>query len=117
MRGKNRLCVGILALCLAVGQAPFADALSAEDVMPVRSPEGFPDWVQTFRTTALAQGISTATFDAAFAGVAYDPGIVTKDRNQNEFSKQIWDYLDTAVSDDRVRNGKAAVATHRALLG
>jgi membrane-bound lytic murein transglycosylase B len=40
--------------------------------------------------------------------------VVERDRRQNEFTKTIWDYLDTAVSDDRIANGQAALATHAA---
>src|SRR5690606_11449050 len=34
----------------------------------------------------------------------------------SEFTKAIWDYLDSAVSDIRVANGRAAVDAHRDLL-
>ena len=55
----------------------------------------FEAWVAGFRARALAAGITPATFDAAFAGCSFDPEVVEKDRNQNEFTKTIWDYLDT----------------------
>jgi lytic murein transglycosylase len=42
--------------------------------------------------------------------------VVERDRNQNEFSKTIWDYLDTAVSEDRVALGLKAIDRHRDLL-
>ena len=53
-------------------------------------------------------------FDAAFAGVHLNLDMIVKDRNQNEFTKQIWDYLDTAVSEDRVAMGIAALARRTA---
>lgn len=77
---------------------------------------GLQAWLAAFRPRALAQGISPATFDAATAGLGFDPAIVRRDRNQAEFTKTIWDYLDTAVSDDRVARGRQALAEHRALL-
>ena len=49
-------------------------------------------------------------------GVAFNPKVVERDRNQNEFTKTIWGYLDTAVSEDRVALGKKALAAHRGLL-
>ncbi|MGC1506123.1 MAG: lytic murein transglycosylase [Sulfitobacter sp.] len=61
------------------------------------------------RTRALAQGIKAATFDAALSRVTYDPDIIRRDRNQAEFTKTIWDYLDTAVSDLRIENGRQAL--------
>ncbi len=42
--------------------------------------------------------------------------MIEKDRNQSEFTKAIWDYLDSAVSDSRVSNGKAALRQNRRLL-
>ncbi len=80
------------------------------------SQTGFESWIADFRTTALAEGISGATYDAAFAGAQFDPKIVDRDRRQNEFTKTIWDYLDTAVSDARVANGRAALAKERDVL-
>ncbi|WP_299646290.1 lytic murein transglycosylase [uncultured Jannaschia sp.] len=72
----------------------------------------FDAWVASFRERALAQGIGTATFDAAMRGVRPLPGVIRRDRNQSEFTKTIWDYLDTAVSDLRVANGRRAMERH-----
>jgi membrane-bound lytic murein transglycosylase B len=77
---------------------------------------GFRRWLSDFRPRALARGIRPATFDAAFDDVRFDPEVVARDRNQSEFTKTIWDYLDSAASDTRIANGKAALAEHRALL-
>ncbi|MDF0602320.1 lytic murein transglycosylase [Psychromarinibacter sp. C21-152] len=77
---------------------------------------GFRAWVDAFRKRALAQGISADVYDAAMAGVAYNAKVVRLDSRQAEFTKQIWDYLDTAVSDLRVSNGRAAVEEHADLL-
>ncbi|APX13263.1 lytic murein transglycosylase [Tateyamaria omphalii] len=76
----------------------------------------FQDWIKGFRTRARNQGISGTTFDRAFDGVRYDPDVIKRDRNQSEFTKTIWDYLDGAVSDSRVRNGKAALRDHARTL-
>ncbi len=77
---------------------------------------GLDGWITGFRGRALAQGISVETFGRAFRDVRYDPDVVEKDRNQSEFTKAIWDYLDSAVSQARIENGKAALAGNRALL-
>ncbi|MDW4498140.1 lytic murein transglycosylase [Sulfitobacter sp. D35] len=76
----------------------------------------FDAWVAGFRPRARAAGIKDATLDAAFAGVTYDPEVIAKDRNQTEFNRTIWDYLDRAVSETRIANGKAALELHAALL-
>ena len=72
----------------------------------------FDRWVVGFRGRALAQGISPRVFDAAFRGVRFNSEVIDKDRNQAEFKRQIWDYLDSAASPDRVRNGQDALRRH-----
>ncbi|MEO1306800.1 MAG: lytic murein transglycosylase, partial [Pseudomonadota bacterium] len=67
---------------------------------------GFSRWIQGFRGRARAQGISDRTLDRAFRNVQYDQDVIERDRNQSEFTKTIWDYLDSAVSSSRVTNGK-----------
>ena len=77
---------------------------------------GFDRWVAGFRGRALSQGISAQVFDRAFRGVTFNPEIVAKDRNQSEFKREIWDYLDSAVSPVRVKNGQEALRRHRRVL-
>lgn len=77
---------------------------------------GFRRWIAGFRTRALRQGIKADVFDQSFDDVRYDTDVIQKDRNQSEFTKQIWDYLDSAVSATRVANGKAALKSKGRLL-
>lgn len=73
---------------------------------------GLRRWAEGFRERAAAQGIPAVILDAGLADLAYDPKIVERDRSQAEFTKPIWDYLDGAVSPERVANGQAALAAH-----
>ncbi len=74
---------------------------------------GFDAWVAGFRSRALAQGISPATFDAAFAQAGFLPGVIERDRNQTEFTRTLEDYLAIAASDERVTKGRAALGALR----
>jgi lytic murein transglycosylase len=56
---------------------------------------------------AETRGVKRATFDAAFAGVAFDPRIVAHTTTQAEFVEPIWVYLSNAVSPERVARGRA----------
>lgn len=85
-------------------------------VVPVQANAGFDRWVAGFRGRALSQGISAQVFDWAFRGVTFNPEIVAKDRNQSEFKREIWDYLDSATSPVRVKNGQEALRRHRRAL-
>ena len=73
--------------------------------------EGLTQWLSTFKDRALAAGISSATLDA-LKGAEYLPKVVRNDRHQNEFTKTIWEYLDTAVSQDRIAHGLKALKSY-----
>ncbi|WP_439523903.1 lytic murein transglycosylase [Marivita sp.] len=85
------------------------------DLRPVPN-SAYDAWVSAFRGRAAAQGISQGTLAAAFRGTGYLPGVVTRDRNQTEFSRSLEDYLAIATSDERVQKGRAAFARHRGTL-
>ncbi|MEM8569308.1 MAG: lytic murein transglycosylase [Pseudomonadota bacterium] len=70
-------------------------------------PESFQAWRAGFRNRATSQGIRPEVFDAAFRGVGVNQDVLRLDRRQAEFTKPIWEYLDSAVSDDRVANGRS----------
>ena len=76
----------------------------------------FGRWIDRFKRRARAAGIRDSVFDAAFRGVRYNTSVIQKDRNQSEFTKQIWDYLDSAASATRVKNGRQALKKHKRLL-
>jgi membrane-bound lytic murein transglycosylase B len=76
----------------------------------------FATWITGFKSRAASKGISNATLTRAFRGVSYNEGVIAKDRHQSEFTKQIWDYLDSAASPTRVKNGTAAVRKHARTL-
>ncbi|MEM1430610.1 MAG: lytic murein transglycosylase [Pseudomonadota bacterium] len=77
---------------------------------------GFDRWIAEFKRTARRKGISAQVVEAAFAGISYNRDAVRLDRNQAEFSKTIWDYLDGAVSSSRVSNGRAAYRANQSAL-
>jgi membrane-bound lytic murein transglycosylase B len=76
----------------------------------------FSVWMQGFQTRARAAGIAQATLDRAFSGVSVQSRVLERDRNQAEFSRALWDYLDSAVSDTRLANGRTALDRHRDAL-
>ncbi|UWR22393.1 lytic murein transglycosylase [Sulfitobacter sp. S190] len=77
---------------------------------------GLRAWIETFRDRAVSAGITSETYDTAMGAVRFAPEIIKRDRNQSEFTKTIWDYLSTAVSDVRVANGKAALKREQTAL-
>jgi len=114
--------LGLLSLGLAACSRPVPGRMSTNtptglpaDLRPVPNAD-YDAWVAAFRTRAAEQGISQATLATAFQGTGYLPGVVTRDRNQTEFSRTLEDYLSIAASDERVQKGRAAFARHRGVL-
>src|SRR6056297_649897 len=94
-----------------------ADLSSASNVIQVStSNRAFQRWIDGFRGRARAEGISSRVFDRAFQGVRYNTSVIQKDRNQSEFTKQIWDYLDSAANPVRVRDGQQMLRRHSRTL-
>ncbi|WP_420795669.1 lytic murein transglycosylase [Celeribacter ethanolicus] len=85
-------------------------------VQNVASQAGFETWIENFKTRARREGISETTLNEAFRGVRYNSDVIAKDRYQSEFTKQIWDYLDSAASPTRVANGQKAMRQHAKTL-
>jgi membrane-bound lytic murein transglycosylase B len=103
-----------LAETYSVG-APQGIDLSA--IVPREKPHAeFFKWRDGFRAEAIAAGIRPAVFDQAFAGVVPNTRVLELDAFQPEFVRPVWEYLDGAVSDKRVSDGRALKETHAALL-
>ena len=66
----------------------------------------FARWVAEFSTSARAAGIDEATLQIAFDGVRFLPRVIELDRAQPEFTRTVWDYLDSALSAQRIARGQ-----------
>ncbi len=95
------------AMSETIGEAMLTEGTGTQD--------GLDQWLATFSDRALAAGIASGTLEA-LAGTEYLPKVVHNDRHQNEFTKTIWDYLDKAVSDDRITGGVAALEKYNNTL-
>jgi lytic murein transglycosylase len=121
------LVAAALAGCAAApAVAPQASTPSAASAPPTEAPpaeavpsspsleEGFARWVASFRASARAAGIDEATLRDAFDDVHYLPRVVELDQAQPEFTRTVWDYLDRAVTDQRVALGQEKLSQLRA---
>lgn len=114
----NAACAGPVDRSLRPEARPSGLSVVQQPVRQV-APEtqaAFSQWVDGFRSRAQAQGIRNDVVTRSFAGIGYNPDVVTSDRNQSEFKREIWDYLDSAASPKRVANGQAALQQHRRTL-
>jgi membrane-bound lytic murein transglycosylase B len=86
-----------------VAPAPIPAASAGDEA-------GLQNFVQSFRPRAIASGVSPATYDRAMRIARYNPEVIRLDRKQAEFSRPVWLYLDSAVSDVRVTTGRQKAA-------
>ena len=77
---------------------------------------GFHAWLQAFARDALAAGISQPTIDATLAHAQWQPRVLELDQAQPEFTRTPWAYLDSAVSPQRVAQGREQHRLHAAAL-
>ncbi|MFZ3221060.1 MAG: lytic murein transglycosylase [Rhodoferax sp.] len=77
------------------------------DSTEVEHSQKFARWVAEFSTRARAAGIDEATLHSAFDTVRFVPSAIASDRAQPEFTRPVWDYLDSAVSPQRIARGQA----------
>ena len=67
---------------------------------------GFHAWVSAFEREALAAGIRPQTVAATLGQAQWQPRVVELDRAQPEFTRPPWAYLDSAVSPQRIAQGR-----------
>ena len=115
---RRTLSLGAMASLLSacVGGGSGATKPRVDVVMRPVPNAGYDAWVANFRGTALARGVSAATYDTAFASAGFLPDVIDRDRNQTEFTRTTQDYLAIAASDERISKGRAALARQRGVL-
>jgi membrane-bound lytic murein transglycosylase B len=79
-------------------------------------PAAFTKYLVDLWPLAQARGVSRNTFDAATAGLHYDPKIAAHTEAQAEFSLPIWTYLAGAVLPARVEVGARQYQAMRSVL-
>ncbi len=80
-------------------------------------PPAFAAWIEALKVEAREQGIGNRTLDAAFRRVRPNARVIELNENQPEFSRAIWDYMDGAVSSERVSRGRSLMRQYRKSLG
>lgn len=99
--GSGRALALAAGLMLGLVQQPAAANGSFENTLRGLWPE------------ARAKGVSAETFNKALGNARLDREVLEKASYQPEFTKPIWDYLDSAVSDSRIRTGRAMKRRYR----
>lgn len=76
----------------------------------------FKAWCHAFQKRADQAGVSAQTLEFCASYLRPDPRVLERQSNQSEFTLNISQYLDRAVTDNRIRKGRARYRANRALL-
>src|ERR1700712_3000104 len=112
---------GAPALLILALAASWAPPIRAETPPPPET--AAPDAAGAFRRClaeiaplAEARGLSRTIVATQLEGLSPDPEILAPARNQAEFVKPIWDYLDATVTPARIAQGQAKLAEWEPVL-
>jgi lytic murein transglycosylase len=73
---------------------------------------GFDSCVRSLGSAAAKRGIPHANYARLTAGLSPDVHILKLLDAQPEFTKSVWDYIDTLVSEERIARGRELLAQH-----
>jgi membrane-bound lytic murein transglycosylase B len=129
MRARTLIALFLaLAVAACAPQAKAPALLPAPAPPPVVAPQPLPPlpvlggdadfqaFIRDFETTAIAEGITPETYNKAMDGIAPIPAIQQVIDNQPEFTRQIWSYLDAAVSARRIADARAMLTRYANVL-
>lgn len=109
--------IALSAVLVLAGCAGAQKPASGQTAASLETREqSFDEFLDVFRKDALAAGIRKATLDTAFDGLVANDRVMALMNSQPEFVRPIWDYLDRAVSEQRIAGGRRALAENRRLL-
>ena len=89
-----RLIGAVLVLALGAGAARAADEA------------GFRAWLEAYKAEAREQGIKPETLEQAFAAIKFNARIIELDSQQPEFTKPVWEYIASVVTEDALRKAR-----------
>lgn len=76
----------------------------------------FNEWVAYFELMATSEGISQQVFDQVFDKLKPNEMVLNLDKNQPEFTRSIWKYIDQVVSKKRVKKGREILLKYQNLF-
>lgn len=103
---------------LPAAPEPGAPAVAAPET-PLPSPSGparrqsFAQWLKAFEQRAADAGITDKTIRQSLSNAQFIPRIVELDRAQPEFTRPPWAYIDGAVSQQRIDQGKTLIRKYQ----
>jgi len=89
-----------------------ASASTLMDGLPVE--QRFVMWQADFTARALTKGYSPQLLADTVGRAQMNERALERDSSQPEFTRPVWAYINSAANPDRIRNGQAEMAEHKA---
>ena len=97
--GVSRMAA--VAFVVALGAAGRAEACSSD-------PAGFPEWLESYKQSAAAEGISARGLEA-LDGVTYDRETISHDRGQKVFHQSFEQFSARMANSFRITKGRSLI--------
>jgi len=101
--------IGLAAMALACVLTPAWAGQTQPPTPPSAQDLKFQAFIHDERAVAIAAGIKPSIYEAATANIHRNQKVEDLNLNQPEFSRPVWLYLDSAVSNKRVLDGQAGL--------
>ncbi|KDD16255.1 lytic murein transglycosylase [Bordetella bronchiseptica] len=103
-------------LCATAFAAAAIPALAAPAAAPPADLDAYRACLKQLRGDAIKSGVQAATYDAQTASLAPDMDVLGFLDAQPEFKTPIWDYMAGLVDEERIEDGRQALARHADVL-
>ncbi len=105
----------VLAACASSAAVPQGAQVTVPIARPMPDAK-FAAFLTDFRVQALAEGIQPQTYDSAMTGLEPIPRVETLNAEQPEFTRPVWAYLDSILSDQRIATGRTRLSDNINML-
>lgn len=103
-------------LCATAFAAAATPALAAPAAATPADLDAYRACLKQLRGDAIKSGVEAATYDAQTASLAPDMDVLGFLDAQPEFKTPIWDYMAGLVDEERIEDGRQALARHADVL-
>jgi membrane-bound lytic murein transglycosylase B len=91
-------------------------AASAPAIMQLSQEDRFLAWKSGFIDQALTRNYDSELVKRVMGPAQINPSAIERDREQPEFTKPIWSYVENAASAGRLSTGREKLVLHKALF-
>lgn len=102
----------------AVASAPVTSPVSASAPTTVQltQEQRFSTWKSGFINRALAKNYNRDLVNRVMGPAEINPSAIQSDKEQPEFTKPIWSYVENAASAGRLSTGREKLSVHKSLF-